>query len=40
VRPDEVVVASQQFEVIFQTLLASRVADRSATQIRRALSDG
>ena len=31
VRPDEIVVAAQQLKVRFQTLRASRVAERAAT---------
>jgi len=38
-RPDEVVIASQQLEVIFQTLLPPRVADRPPKKIRRTLPD-
>jgi len=38
VRPDEVVMAAQQLEVSFQSLPPSRVARRSASQIRSALS--
>ena len=33
-RPDEAVIASQQLEASCRTLLPSRVADRSATEIR------
>ena len=34
VGPDEVVVAAQQLKVSFQTLPASRVAERATTKIR------
>src|SRR4029450_13641889 len=39
VRPHEVVVAAKQLQVIFETLLPSRVADRPPKKIGRALSD-
>jgi hypothetical protein len=39
VRPDEVVVAAKQLQVIFETLLPSRVAYRPPKKIGRALSD-
>jgi hypothetical protein len=38
-RSDEVVIAAEQFDVIFQTLLPPSLTNRSATQIGRALSD-
>ena len=38
-KPDEIVVATKQLEVIFETALPPGLTDRSATQIRRALSD-
>ena len=38
-RPDEVVVAAKQLQVIFETLLPSRVVDRPPKKIGRALSD-
>ena len=39
VRPDEVVKAAEQLDVIFQTLLPPRLTYRAATQIRRSLSN-
>ena len=39
VRPDKVVEAAKQFEVIFETLLPPRMANRPPSQICRPLSD-
>src|SRR5215475_13001137 len=39
VTPHEIVVATKEFQVIFETFLTSSLTDRSATQIRRALSN-
>ena len=39
VRPDEVVIATKQLQVIFETLLPSNAAYRPPKNIRRALPD-
>ena len=38
--PNEVVIAAQQLEVLFEPLLRSRVAQRSPQKVGRALPDG
>ena len=38
-RPNEVVIATEQFEVIFQTLFSSCITDCSSEQISRTLPD-
>ena len=38
-RKDEVVMAAERLDVIFEALPPERLAYRSATQIRRALSN-
>ena len=39
-RFDKIAVVTKQLEVIFEAFVPPGLADRSATQIRRALSDG
>src|SRR5262245_55297409 len=38
-RPDEIVIAAEQLNVIFETFLPAGLTDRSPPQIGRALSD-
>ncbi len=40
VRPEEVVIAAEQVDVILERLLPTSMTDRSATKIGRTLSDG
>jgi hypothetical protein len=40
VRPDKVVIAAEQFDVIFKMFLPLGLTDRLATQIGRALPNG